>query len=175
MFKSILVRFSVTLESVIKAAFGLVEENRDKLEIGATTGIVAWLQERMDVPMGHPERIGLIGDLVGVIVDRLLNPGNVEALIEGIPEELAGITLHCRAEWEDEELEIIFKAKQPGLPTMMTGFEMELPEEKLMTLMGKAAKVAGPLPTVFRNGAAEIFLSMVLKKIGAKEINADIR
>ena len=175
MFKSILVRFSVTLESVIKAAFGLVEENRDKLEIGATTGIVAWLQERMDVPMGHPERIGLIGDLVGVIVDRLLNPGNVEALIEGIPEELAGITLHCRAEWEDEELEVIFKAKQPEMPTFITGFEMELDEEDVVEVMGKTAKIIGPLPEIFRNRAAEICISKALKKIGAMEVKAEVK
>ena len=67
MFNSISIKFQITIISFIRAMFGLVEENRDKLEIGATTGIVAWLQERMDVPMGHPERIGLIGDLVGVV------------------------------------------------------------------------------------------------------------
>lgn len=175
MFNSISIKFQITIISFIRAMFGLVEENRDKLEIGATTGIVAWLQERMDVPMGHPERIGLIGDLVGVIVDRLLNPGNVEALIEGIPEELAGITLHCRAEWEDEELEVIFKAKQPEMPTFITGFEMELDEEDVVEVMGKTAKIIGPLPEIFRNGAAEICISKALKKIGAMEVKAEVK
>lgn len=175
MFNSISIKFQITIISFIRAMFGLVEENRDKLEIGATTGIVAWLQERMDVPMGHPERIGLIGDLVGVIVDRLLNPGNVEALIEGIPEELAGITLHCRAEWEDEELEVIFKATQPEMPTFIAGFEMEFDEEYVVEVMGKTAKIIGPLPEIFRNGAAEICISKALKKIGAMEVKAEVK
>lgn len=175
MFNSISIKFQITIISFIRAMFGLVEENRDKLEIGATTGIVAWLQERMDVPMGHPERIGLIGDLVGVIVDRLLNPGNVEALIEGIPEELAGITLHCDVEWQDEEVEVIFKAKQVGCPTVITGLEAEVAEEDIINLLGKVAKVAGPLPAPFRNTVADICLTRALKKIGAEDVSIDIR
>lgn len=175
MFNSISIKFQITIISFIRAMFGLVEENRDKIEVGATTGIVAWLQERMDVPMGHPERIGLIGDLVGVIVDRLLNPGNVEALIEGIPEELAGITLHCDVEWQDEEVEVIFKATQPEMPTFIAGFEMEFDEEYVVEVMGKTAKIIGPLPEIFRNGAAEICISKALKKIGAMEVKAEVK
>lgn len=174
MFNSISIKFQITIISFIRAMFGLVEENRDKLEIGATTKIMAWLQE-MDVPMGHPERIGLIGDLVGVIVDKLLNPKNIKTLIKGIPKGLAKITLHCDVEWQDEEVEVIFKAKQVGCPTVIIGLEAEVAEEDIINLLGKVAKVAGPLPAPFRNTVADIYLTRALKKIGAEDVSIDIR
>jgi hypothetical protein len=175
MFNSISIKFQITIISFIRAMFGLVEENRDKLEIGATTEIVAWLQECMDVPMGHPERIGLIGDLVGVIVDRLLNPKNIKTLIENIPKGLTKITLHCDVEWQDEEVEVIFKAKQVGCPTVITGLEAEVAEEDIINLLNKMTKVAGPLPAPFRNTVADIYLTRALKKIGAEDVSIDIR
>ena len=175
MFQSISVRFTITLISFIRAMFGLVEENRDKIEVGATAGIVAWLQERMTVSMDHPERVGLVGDLVSLIVGRVLDPENVEVLIEGIPEELAGITLHCRAEWQDEEAEVIFKAKQGGCPTVITGLEAEVAEEDIINLLGKAAKIIGPLPAPFRNGIAEVYVASALKKIGALSVSVDVK
>ena len=175
MFESISVKFNLTIVAVIRAAFGLLEERRDKLEVRAVAGIVEWLQKRMDVAMAHPERIGLVGDLVSTLMARFLDPEGIEALIEGIPEELRDITLCTTAEWSDENLEVIFKAKQVGLPTMMSGFEMEMPEEDIVEMLGKAAKVVGPLPAIFRNGAAEIFIAAALRKIGATDIDVTVK
>ena len=166
MFNSISIKFQICIISFLRAIFELVEENKDRIEVGAATGIVAWLQERMSVSMDHPERVGLIGDLVSVVVDRVLDPEGIEALIAGLPEGTA-MPLNVRVEWENGQLEFLIKVRQVGRPTMMSGFEAEVAEEDIINLLGKVAKVAGPLPAPFRNTVADIYLTRALKKIGA--------
>jgi hypothetical protein len=174
MFQGISVKFSLTIVTFIRAMVALATQYRGKAEVGITAGVIEWLSVKMGVGVTHPERVGLVGELVSKIVDNALNPEGIEAMIAGLPEG-AHTPLNIRIEWVDGMLECIFKARYEGCPTFMSGFEMEMEEEDLIEVLGKAAKVVGPLPAIFRNGAAEIFITSALKKIGASGIDVTVK